>query len=444
MTIITRFAPSPTGFLHVGNMRTAIISWLHARVSGGKFVLRIDDTDTARSKKEYEDEILADLKWMGINWDQMVRQSDRFDKYEAAKQKLIADGRLYKCFETQEEIDLKRKVLINRGLPPIYDREALTLTAEQITKLEASGRKPHWRFKLDHGSEISWHDGVRGDITFQPDKLSDPVLIRENGTLTYSLASVVDDIDLNITDIIRGEDHISNSAIHIQLFEALGAKAPSFSHVSLLKTKESGMSKREGGFEIQKLREQGVLPLPLMSYLSTLGSSSDLHEEHKMSNIINSFAISKFGKALCNYHEGDVIRVNQHYIHNMKYEEVKPMLDELGLEIDQHFWYAIHGNINTLAEVNDWIKVCKDKVTPVIEDADYCEQIKELLPHDLDADSWSKWTSLIKEKTGRKGGALFMPIRLALTSKKDGPELKKMLQLIGRDKIIARLSGETA
>lgn len=444
MTVITRFAPSPTGFLHVGNMRTAIISWLHARSHGGKFILRIDDTDVSRSRSEYEDEIIEDLKWIGIQWDNMVRQSDRFEKYEIAKQKLIASGRLYKCFETNEELDLKRKVLIGRGLPPIYDRQALKLTAEEIAKFESQGRRPHWRFKLDHSSEISWVDGVRQKITFQPDKLSDPILIRENGTLTYSLASVVDDIDLKITDIIRGEDHISNSAIHIQIFEALGAKPPIFSHVSLLKTKDAGMSKREGGFEIQKLREKGVLPLPLMSYLSTLGSSEDLQQEHSMKNIINNFAISKFGKALCNYHEDDVIKVNQQYIHSMKYEEVKPMLDELDIKIDQHFWYAIHGNINTLYEIQDWVRICQDEVEPIIEDEDYCNQIKDLLPEDLDADSWNAWITAIKARTKRKGGTLFMPIRLALTGKSEGPELKAMLRHIGREKIIARLSGKRA
>lgn len=231
---ITRFAPSPTGYLHVGNLRTALIAWLCAKKNGGKFILRIDNTDEDRSKKEYEDSIVEDLTWCGIKWDSLKRQSDRLDKYEEAKQRLIADGRLYKCFETQEELELGRKVLISRGKPPIYGREALSLTEDTIAKLESAGKKPHWRFKLDYDSQIKWHDGVRGEMHFKPSNLSDPILIREDCTLTYSLASVIDDIDFGITDIIRGEDHISNSAIHIQLFEALGASAPNFSHISLL------------------------------------------------------------------------------------------------------------------------------------------------------------------------------------------------------------------
>lgn len=441
---ITRFAPSPTGYLHVGNLRTALIAWLCANKDGGKFILRIDDTDQDRSKKEYENSIIEDLRWCGIEWNDLRRQSDRLEKYEDAKQRLIKDGRLYKCFETQEELELRRKVLISRGKPPIYGREALSLTKEEILKLESAGKRPHWRFKLDHDSEIRWHDGVRGEMHFKPSNLSDPILIREDGTLTYSLASVVDDIDFGITDIVRGEDHISNSAIHIQLFEALGAEAPSFSHISLLKTKESGISKRDGGFAVRDLREKGIFALPLISYLITLGSSDDVALKDGIEDVMESFSIEKFSKATCNYNEEDLLRLNTKYIHNMGYSEVSLYLKKMGIDVNEDFWLSIKGNISYLEDVKDWVMVCSDAVSPIIEDADYCYQIAELLPQNLDASSWDVWITNIKKQTGRSGAKLFLPIRLALTGRKDGPELKKMLQLIGKDRIVSRLKGNSA
>lgn len=440
---ITRFAPSPTGYLHVGNLRTALIAWLCAKKSGGKFILRIDDTDQDRSKKEYENSIIEDLKWCSVEWADLKRQSDRLSRYEEAKQKLISDGRLYKCFETPEELELRRKVLISRSKPPIYGREALSLTEDEIAKLEESGKRPHWRFKLDHDSEIRWRDGVRREMHFKPSNLSDPILIREDGTLTYSLASVVDDIDFGITDIIRGEDHISNSAIHIQLFEALGAKAPGFSHISLLKTKESGISKRDGGFAVRDLREKGVFALPLVSYLITLGSSDDIVLKNSLEDVVSGFDIEKFSKAICNYNEADLLRLNTQYIHSMPYDEASLHLKNIGIKIgvdvNEAFWLSVRDNISCLEDVRDWVIVCSDRVSPIIEDADYCSQIAELLPENLDESSWDIWITSIKKQTGRNGAKLFLPIRLALTGRKDGPELQKMLKLIGKERIINRL-----
>lgn len=442
---ITRFAPSPTGYLHVGNLRTALVAWLCAKAPAnngeGKFILRIDDTDTERSKKEYENAIVEDLAWAGITWEEMKRQSGRIEHYERAKQHLIESKRLYKCFETQEELELRRKVLIGRGLPPIYGREALKLTEAEITRLESEGKRPHWRFKLDHSKDINWSDGVRGNMHFQTSKLSDPILIREDGTLTYSLASVVDDIDFGITDIIRGEDHISNSAIHIQLFEALGAKAPNFGHISLLKTKTSGISKRDGGFSVKDLREKGVFPMPLVSYLTTLGSSEDIHLMKNIEEVLQNFSLSKFSKASCNYSEENLMRLNTYYLHNLPYSQVKGKLESMNINISENFWLSIRRNINDLSDVAGWVSICSHKVEPVITDAEYCAEIAELLPKALDENAWDVWINSIKAKTNRSGAKLFLPIRMALTGRKDGPELKKMLQFIGKEKIISRLKG---
>ncbi len=441
---ITRFAPSPTGFLHVGNLRTAIISWLVAKSTNGKFILRIDDTDIERSKLEYEESIIEDLQWMGLFWDRLEHQSKRFDIYEQAKQKLITAGRLYPCYETPEELELKKKILINRGLPPIYDREALSLSEAQKQKFTAEGRTPHWRFKLQDET-ITWNDGVRGFIHFEAKNLSDPIFIRNDGSLTYSIASVVDDIDFGITHIVRGEDHISNSAIHIQIFEALGAKFPKFSHVSLLKTKERNLSKRDGGFDVKSLRQQGILPIVILSYLSKLGSADAIHYEESVEKVIQNFALEKFSKSTCTYSPEDLTRLNQSYIHNMEYKEAQIYLADSGLQhITAEFWYSIRGNISNISETALWWKICTQAITPVIEDIDYTKKISLLLPEgELTSATWSIWINTIKDTTNKKGPALFMPIRLALTGQHDGPELSNILALIGRDKAIQRLNGKT-
>lgn len=442
--VITRFAPSPTGFLHVGNLRTAIIAWVYAKSKQGQFILRIDDTDVERSEEKFERALLEDLKWMGIDWQDKKSQSARMGRYAEAIEFLIASKRLYKCFETAAELDLKRKVQINRGMPPIYDRHALTLSPEEIAALEERGLKPHYRFKLDHARDIEWVDEIRGPIHFKTTNLSDPILIRENGTLTYSLASVIDDIDFKITNIIRGEDHVSNSAIHIQIFEAFEAKPPQFAHVSLLKTKDKEMSKRLGGFEVKELRAKGILPLSLFSYLSKLGSSDEIAPDVGIENIILNFDIKKFGKATCNYDETELLRINAHYLHTMSFADIMPHLQSISLEIDEQFWLSIRANIKELREVEDWLKICQHKVDPVIEDKEYCQLAASLFPTQVDHSTWDTWVAAIKAQSDRKGRALFMPIRLALTGREDGPELKFMLPLIGRDKIISRLLGNGA
>jgi glutamyl-tRNA synthetase len=443
--IVTRFAPSPTGYLHVGNVRTALIAWLHARKSGGKFILRIDDTDTKRSKQEYTDQILRDLEWLGMTWDDIQHQSARLERYEDAKQRLIADERLYPCYESQEELEVKKKILLNRNLPPIYDRGALKLTPEQRQELEAKGTMPHWRFFLKD-SEITWHDGVRGDLHFQAKNLSDPVLIRADGSMTYSLASVVDDIDFGVNYIIRGEDHISNSAIHVQMFEALGGQAPNFAHISLLKSKDSGISKRTGGFDIKTLRELGVQPMAICSMLAKMGSSDNIEYRESMEELIAEFSLEKYSKAPVIYDQADLERLNAKMVRAMSFDSIKPTLAAIGADnISPDFWNVARANISNVNDIKEWHHICLDEISPVIKDQNFTNQAAELLPEgEWSVETWNEWIAKVKDVSGRKGKELFMPIRLALTGMEHGPELKDILPLIGRDKVTARLQGRKA
>jgi len=439
MSLITRFAPSPTGYLHVGNIRTAFIGWLFARANNGKFILRIDDTDLERSKPEFVDAIKEDLEWLGLTWDAIYFQSQRMDMYEEAKKKMIASGRLYQCFETPEELELKKKSLLSRNMPPIYDRSALKLTAEQKAELTAKGTKSHWRFLMDD-KEIAWHDGIRGDIRFDPKKINDPILIRADGSMTYMIATVVDDIDLAITDIIRGEDHITNSAVHIQMFEALGAKPPKFAHLSLLKSKDGGISKRSGGFDIRSLREAGIHPLAILSFLAKMGSSDQIEYRKTHAELIADFALTKFSKATATYDIVELERLNTKLTHSLEYEEVKASLPA---QVDKVFWDKVRNNLNTVREVNDWWRICNEHITPIISDANFTKAASELLPMgEWDINTWNHWVTEVKAKTNRNGKELFMPIRLALTAMEHGPELKTLLPLLGREKAYARLHGK--
>lgn len=442
MTVITRFAPSPTGLLHIGNARTALVCYLIARKNGGKFMLRLDDTDTERSTEAFATAIQEDLKWLGLNWDSMARQSDRLARYEEIKHKLVADGRLYPCYETAEELDMKRKLLVGRGLPPMYDRAALQLTDAQKKAFEAQGIKPHWRFKMAD-TTIAWDDQIKGTTTFEGKNLSDPVLIRANGTPTYLLPSAIDDMDFGVTHIIRGEDHVTNTAIQIQLFEAIGGKVPVFAHNALMKAKEGKISKREGGFEIASLRSDGIEVMTILSFLARLGTSDPIEPRTSMQELLDNFDITRFSKNAAIYEEVELERLNPKVLHKFTYADVKNRPELAG--IDEEFFTSVQPNLTHLHEIRQWWEICKEKLTPVIEDAGFTQQASQLLPSGTwDQNTWGIWINEVKNATGRKGKDLFMPIRKALTARDNGPELKDILPLIGNEKAVARLNGKAA
>jgi glutamyl-tRNA synthetase len=443
MTIITRFAPSPTGYLHVGNIRTALVNYLFAKSKGGKFMLRMDDTDLVRSKPEYAMGIEEDLRWLGMEWDIFARQSDRLARYAEVKQQLIAKGRLYPCYESQEELTIKRKMQMSRGVPPIYDRVALTLTDAQKEKLAAEGRQPHYRFKLND-AEIRWHDEIRGDTVFHGKNLSDPILIREDGSMTYILTSVVDDIDFAISHVIRGEDHVSNTAIQVQIFEAIGTYLPQFGHLALIKTKEAEISKRTGGFDIRGLREEGVEPMAINSLLAKLGTSDTPEIRSTLDELVKEFDLGKFGRAPANYDETDLLRLNHKYLGGLSFAEIQPRLQAMGLgEADEAFWLSVRPNISRLSDLHDWWNICMQPISPVTEEVEFLAISSELLPEgEWTEATWGQWTATIRDVTGKSGKQLFMPLRKALTGREHGPELKLLLPLIGRKKTIERLCGK--
>lgn len=444
--MLTRFAPSPTGFLHIGNVRTALVCFLYASKAAGKFMLRIDDTDTERSKEEYVDALKRDLEWLGISWDQEARQSARMEQYATAIETLKAGGRLYACYETQQELDIKRKMQLSRGLPPLYDREALKLTDAQKAAFEAEGRIPHWRFKLEE-KDVIWHDQIRGETKFSGQYASDPILVRENGAYTYMLPSTVDDIEFNISHVLRGEDHVSNTAIQIQIFEALGGTVPQFAHNALVKTAEGKLSKRKGSATVMSLREEeGLEPMAVNSFLAKVGTSDAIDIRTSMQQLIDEFDISKFGRAATTYALEDIHRLNKKLLHLLPFGEVKARLAHVGLtELDEAFWNVARQNINRLDEVKDWWVICKENLTPVIDDTAFTSEAASVLPQgEWDERTWSEWIEQVKAKTGRKGKELFMPLRKALTGMEHGPELNTLLPLIGREKTLARLSGKAA
>lgn len=439
--IITRFAPSPTGYLHIGNARTALINWLYARKHNGQFILRFDDTDLERSKKEYKDAILKDLAWLGLDFDLTFDQSSRLDKYEAIKDILLKKGRLYHCFETQEELEMKRKLQLSSGHPPIYDRSALKLSKEEIQDCINQGKKPHYRFFIDN-EEIFWQDMVKGQIHYEGSNLGDPVVIREDGTMTYMLCSTIDDIDYSVTHIVRGEDHVSNTAIQIQMFKALGAKVPIFGHLSLVKAQEEKISKRLGGFEIGSLRDEvGLEPMSINSFFSLIGSSKAVVPISNLSDLVEQFNIDTFSKSPTTYIPEELERLNHKLLIHLSFEEIKDRLQEFGFDmIDEKFWLAVRPNLQKLSEVKDWWKICHDPEKISGLDATYLNQAATVLPNeDIDFDTWGKWTNAISEITGKTGKELYMPLRLALTGMNHGPELKNILPLMSRKEIIARL-----
>ncbi|MBZ4022319.1 glutamate--tRNA ligase [Rhodobacter sp. TJ_12] len=435
MTVVTRFAPSPTGYIHVGNLRTALMNYLVARKNGGTFILRIDDTDQERSKQEYVDALKADLEWLGLTWDREERQSLRLDRYEAAADKLRADGKLYECFESPTELDLKRKKLLNMHRPPVYDRAALKLTDEEKAKLRAEGREGYWRFMLDL-TRIEWTDGIIGDISIDAASVSDPVLIKAGGQVLYTFASSVDDMEMGVTHIVRGGDHVTNTATQIQIIEAMGGTPPAFAHHSLLTgAKGEELSKRLGTLSIRDLRENGIAPEALLSLMARLGSSQPVELKLSLDEIAEGFDLSQFGSAPTKFDPDDLIPLTRARNHQLPYAAVAEDIRALGVPdaMAEQFWAVASQNIDKLSDLKHWADLVLEGAEPVIdpEDAEFVAAAMALLPEPpFTATTWSEWTAKVKAETGRKGKGLFMPLRKALTGQGHGPEMADLMPLL--------------
>jgi glutamyl-tRNA synthetase len=445
MSVTVRFAPSPTGRIHAGNIRTAMFNHLFARRAGGRLILRLDDTDRERSTEEFARGIEEDLHWLGVDWADKVRQSDRFDRYAEAVEKLKASGRLYPAYETPEELELKRKRQLARGKPPVYDRAALQLAAEDRARLEAEGRKPHWRFKLEQ-RDVVWDDLVRGRQHVDAVSLSDPVLVRADGTYLYTMPSVVDDIDLGITHVIRGEDHVTNTAPQIQLFEALGAEPPAFGHHNLLVGADGqALSKRDRTLSIAALREEGIEALAVASYSALIGTSDPVVPHANLDELARAFDFAKLSRAPARFDPHELRLLNAKLLHMLPFSAVAERLAAMGVGGGEEFWEAVRGNVAVLGEAKHWWRVVEGPIEPVIENPELCRAASGLLPPEpWDEATWAAWSSAVKQATGAKGKALFAPLRLALTAREHGPELKVLLPLIGCARAQARLEGKTA
>ncbi len=433
MTVVTRFAPSPTGRLHVGNIRTALHNFLFARKHGGTFILRIDDTDRERSTAEFDQAIRDDLAWMGLHPDKVVRQSERFDLYEREFDRLKTAGRVYACYETPEELDLRRKVLLGRGLPPVYERKPDDAPVPE-------GRAPHWRFRLDHDAPIVWDDLIRGEQRFDPKLLSDPVVRREDGSWLYLLPSVIDDVHLGITHVVRGEDHVSNSAAQIQMFEALGAQPPQFAHEALLVAAEGKLSKRLGSYGAEHLRAEGVEPMAMLSALARIGTSQPVESVTTLAELAAGFDFATFGRAPAHFDSHEVELVNARLLHKLDFAAVADRLPSGATEQD---WLLLRPNLERVSDFAGWYAIVDGDIEPPAlshEERLFAKDaagVAEKL--DWDAEPWKLLTAELKENTGRKGRDLFHPLRLALTGKESGPEMAGLLKRIGRDRAIARL-----
>ena len=437
MTTITRFAPSPTGRLHVGNIRTALHNWMLARKAGGRFLLRVDDTDAERSREDYVEAIRADLAWLGLEPDGEERQSARLALYDDAFERLKAAGRVYPAYESAQELELKRKVQMGRGLPPIYDRAALALSEEERATKEAAGVTPHWRFRLDHDKPIAWDDGVRGPQRFDPAQLSDPVVRRADGSWLYMLPSAVDDIDMGVTDVLRGEDHVSNTAVQIQMFTALHAAPPHFAHEALLVGSEGKLSKRLGSLGCDAFREAGIEPQAIVALLARLGTSQPVEAIADREALLESFDLSTFGRAPARFDMAELERVNTAIVHQLSHTEVAGRLPE---GMDEAAWLAIRPNVATLADVGEWWSIVTGPIEAAdldAEDRAFAGQAAEAL--EWGEDPWRALTDTLKKTTERKGKALFLPLRLALTGRGHGPDMASLLPLIGEEQARARL-----
>ncbi len=455
MTVTVRFAPSPTGNIHIGNARTALFNWLFARQHGGRFVLRFDDTDQARSKQDFADQIARDLAWLGIKPDMVAYQSARFDAYDAVAEKLKRAGLLYPCYETAEELERRRKIRLTRRLPPVYGREALKLTSDDRARLESEGRKPHWRFLLPNfasdpldtqRTEIHWDDVVRGKQTVDLASMSDPVLIREDGTYLYTLPSVADDIEMGVTHIIRGDDHVTNTGAQIAIFRALGATEPAFGHHNLLTAASGeGLSKRTGALSVMSLAEQGYEPMSVASLAVLTGTSHAVQAMPDMDALAAAFVPDQASKSAAKFDPADLDILNKALVHELPYAAARDRLSAMGVTGDraEAFWLAVRGNLVKVADARDWWSIVSegpasdDKLDE--EDVAFVREAFDLLPAEpWDNGTWRAWTDRIKQATGRKGKSLFMPLRIALTGRHSGPEISDLLPVLGRAGTLAR------
>ena len=457
MSVTVRFAPSPTGYIHIGNVRTALFNWLFACQNEGQFVLRYDDTDIARSKKEYADQIAKDLDWLGIKPNRVEYQSKRMDAYDAAAQKLKDAGQLYPCYETADELERRRKIRLGRKLPPVYGREALKYTPEEVSAFEAEGRKPHWRFMLPNYSEdpfvtdrteIVFEDAVRGRQVVDLASMSDPVLVREDGTYLYTLPSVVDDIEMGVTHIVRGDDHVTNTGVQIAVFEALGGKPPAFGHHNLLTTiSGDGLSKRTGALSIMSLNEAGYEPMSVCSLAVLIGTSENVIAAPDMDTLVSLFDISATTKSAAKFDPSELDSLNETIVHALEYADVKDRLSDAGVDVGDEraeaFWALVRKNIKKVKDAGAWWPIATSQkamdATLEGEDLDFARAAFDALPDgEIDQDTWKTWTDMVKGQTGRKGRGLFMPLRIALTGRAWGPELADLLPLMGREEILAR------
>jgi glutamyl-tRNA synthetase len=439
MSLTTRFAPSPTGRLHAGNIRTALHNWLLTKKHGGKFILRLDDTDQERSREEYADAIRADLGWLGLAPDEEHRQSQRFHRYQEALERLHAEGRAYPAYETAQELDLKRKVQLSRGKPPVYDRAALELSKADRARLESEGKRPHWRFKLDHNRPIEWEDLVRGRQHIDPSLLSDPVIRREDGTWLYMLPSVVDDIDLAVTHVVRGEDHVTNTGLQLQIFEALGAVVPHFAHEALLVGSQGKLSKRLGSLGVDSMRESGIEAIALTAKLARIGTSLPVEPVTSVEPLIESFDFATFGRAPARFDLEELAALNARIVHQLPFQAVAERLPE-GMR--EEAWEAIRPNLRTVEEAADWWHVVEGPVDQVSGSEDrlfLADAAQAAAGIEWAGNPWSELTAALKQSSGRTGKQLFLPLRKALTGRESGPEMAPLLLLIGKERAVKRL-----
>lgn len=452
MTVTVRFAPSPTGHIHIGNSRPALFNWLFSRKEGGRFVLRFDDTDLERSKQEYADSIERDLRWLGIEPDVIERQSARVESYDEAARKLKEAGLLYPCYETPDELERRRSRQRALGRPPVYDRAGLKLTAEERAAFEAEGRKPHWRFVLPNHdgnpfetkrTDVTWNDLCRGEQSVDLASLSDPVLIRADGTYLYTLPSIVDDIDMGITHVIRGEDHVANTGVQIAIFQALGAAAPVFGHHNLLTTRDGeGLSKRKGALSIGSLRDAGLEPMSVASLAVLTGTSQAVEPVPNMHALVDKFDLSSVSRSSAKFDPEELKSLNARLVHELPFDAVKERLSALGIAGGAEFWETVRGNCQTVNDASDFWQVVTGPVESRVEDEDreFVVKAREMLPDgEVTLETWGAWTSALKTETGRKGRGLFMPLRRVLTGMDHGPDMKALLPLIGRQNILDRL-----
>ncbi|WP_127562028.1 glutamate--tRNA ligase [Nioella ostreopsis] len=432
---VTRFAPSPTGYLHVGNLRTALFNFLIAKKAGGQFILRLDDTDPERSKQEYADQIQRDLEWLGLTWDRIEKQSERLDRYATAADELREKGRFYEAWETPTELDLKRKKQLNMGLPPVYDRAALNLSDDEQAKMRAERGQGVWRFKLNQ-ERIEWTDGILGDLSIDAASVSDPVLIRQDGQVLYTIASVVDDTDMGVTHVVRGSDHVTNTATQIQIMEALGFSAPSFAHHSLLTGPQGeALSKRLGTLALKDLRDNGVEAMALLSHMARLGSSQPIELCETLDQLADGFDLNHFGSAPTKFDVDDLYPLTARFLHTRPLSSVSEQVAEIGVPDDlaETFWNVARANITTRKDIAGWWHLFRDGATPLVadEDREFVAQAFDMLPEPpYSADTWKSWTDAVKEATGRKGKGLFMPLRKAVTGLERGPEMADVMQLL--------------